>query len=251
MLSVAVEYRHLTENPAEGKRRRLPAPKRRPVHLDAAEQIEALLDAAAELDREPRWRSADRHATVATLIFAGPRAHELCNLLWRDVDLANGRIFIGRSKTQAGLREIDLAPVLRDVLAAHKARAFSAGPDDLVFPTGTGGRRDKDNLRNRVLAAAISRADELLERRGSTPLPRGLTPHKLRHTFASVLIACGEDPASVMAQIGHTDPKFTLRVYTHTMRRGPAERARLKALMRGEEGAPQELSEPRTEGVPR
>jgi len=49
-----------------------------------------------------------------------------------------------------------------------------------------------------------------------------------------VLIACGEDPASVMAQIGHTDPKFTLRVYTHTMRRGPAERARLKALVNGE-----------------
>ena len=169
------------------------------------------------------------------------RQHELCNLLWRDVDLANGRIFIGRSKTQAGLREIDLAPVLRDVLAAHKARAFRAGPEDPVFPTGTGGRRDKDNLRNRVLAAAITRADELLVARGQAPLPRGLTPHKLRHTFASVMVACGEDPASVMAQLGHTDPKFTLRVYTHTMRRGPGERARLKALMRGEAKGSREL----------
>ena len=61
------------------------------------------------------------------------------------------------------------------------------------------------------------------------------TTYKLRHTFASTLIACGEDPASVMAQLGHTDPKFTLRVYTHMMRRGPDERARLKALVRGAE----------------
>jgi len=37
-----------------------------------------------------------------------------------------------------------------------------------------------------------------------------------------------------MAQLGHTDPKFTLRVYTHIMRRGPVERARLTALVGGE-----------------
>jgi integrase len=33
-----------------------------------------------------------------------------------------------------------------------------------------------------------------------------IATHKLRHTFASVLIACGEDPISLMRQIGHTDP---------------------------------------------
>jgi integrase len=54
-------------------------------------------------------------------------------------------------------------------------------------------------------------ASELLAKRKHSPLPQGLTPHKLRHTFASVLVACGEDPASVMAQLGHSDPKFTLR----------------------------------------
>ncbi len=78
-------------------------------------------------------------AVISTLLFAGPRAEELCNLLWRDVNLANGRIIIGRSKTQAGLREIDLLPVLRDTLATHKANAYRSGPDDLVFPTGPAG----------------------------------------------------------------------------------------------------------------
>src|SRR5207302_626483 len=83
------------------------------------------------------------------------RGRVLSNLLWRDIDLANGRIHIGRSKTQAGLREIPLLPLLRDELAARKAGSYRSGPEDPVFPTGTGGVRDKDNLRNRVLAAAI------------------------------------------------------------------------------------------------
>lgn len=80
--------------------------------------------------------------------------------------------------------------------------------------------------------------------RGLVPLPKGLTTHKLRHTFASVLIACGEDPISLMRQIGHTDPTFTLRVYTHLMSRDPNERTRLKALVRGERVIAREAPEP-------
>ena len=234
ILALAVEYRHIPSNPAAGRRRRLKPPARRPVHLDSAEQISALLDAARELDNQPVWRIPDRRPIVATLILAGPRAHELCRLRWRDVDLANSRLHIGRSKTQAGLREIPLLPLLRDELATHKAKTTNAGPDDPVFPTTAGTMRDKDNLRNRVLAPIIDHADQLLAQREQTPLPKGLTPHKLRHTFASLLIALGEDPASVMAALGHTDPKFTLRIYTHLMRRDPTERARLKALVNGD-----------------
>ncbi len=233
ILELAVEYGHTTSNPAAGRRRRLKLPAKRPVHLDTAEQIQALLDAAGELDRDPRRPTRDRRAIIVTLILAGPRAHELCNLLWRDIDLANGRIHIGRSKTQAGLREIPLLPLLRDELAAHKASSYRSEPDDPVFPTGTGGHRDKDNVRNRILAPALTRADQLLLKREQTPLPAGVTPHKLRHTFASVLVALGWDPASVMAALGHADPRLTLRVYTHLMRRGTDERQRLTDLVNG------------------
>lgn len=48
-------------------------------------------------------------------------------------------------------------------------------------------------------------------------------------------------PASVTTQLGHTDPKFTLRVYAHMMRRGSGERARLKALVGGDAGSPAQL----------
>lgn len=235
ILALAVEYGHLPSNPAAGKRRRLVTPARRPVYLDAAEQIQALLDAARELDNDPCWRINDRRPIIATLVLAGPRAHELCNLLWRDVDLANGRIHIGRSKTQAGLREIPLFPLLREELAAHKASSYRAEPDDFVFPTGTGGQRDKDNLHKRVLAHALPVADQLLAQRDQIPLPQGVTPHKLRHTFASILVTLGHDPNFVMYALGHTDPKFTLRVYSHIMRRDPAERARLSALVNGDD----------------
>ena len=174
---------------------------------------------------------------LTALILAGPRAEELCHLLWRDVDLANERISVGRSKTQAGLREIPIRPLLRDALVAHKAASKKAGPDDLVFPHVNGGRRDRNSLRSGVLVDAFARADEILVERGHVPLPVGLSAHKLRHTFASLLVACGEDPASVMRQLGHTDPGFTLRVYTHMMVRSTEERERLKALVRGERAA--------------
>lgn len=237
VLSIAIEYRRfgIAENAAEGKRRRLPEKRPAPVYIDSAAQVEALLEAAAELDRDPHFELAEREAIVAIFLFAGPRAHELCNLLWRDVDLAGTRIFVGRSKTVAGLREIKILPILRDILATYKAIAYRGNPDDLAFPTLTGGKRDPDNLRTRVLAAVFERADELLEGRGLVPLPRGLTTHKLRHAFASILVALGEDPISVMTQIGHTDPKFTLRVYTHMMSLDPDDRVWLKALVRGEQ----------------
>ncbi len=232
-LAEAVEHGHIASNPAAGRRRRLKPPPRRPMHVDSVEQLQALLDAAGELDRDPAWLISDRRPIVAALIFAGLRAHELCQLRWRDVDLDNGRIQVGRSKTQAGLREVPLLPLLRDELAAHKGNAAAGGAEDCVFPTSAGTMRDKDNLRNRVLVPVIERADGLLAARGQAPLPAGLTPHKLRHTFASILVALGEDPASVMAALGHTDPKFTLRVYAHVMRRGVGERGRLKDLVAG------------------
>ena len=82
------------------------------------------------------------------------------------------------------------------------------------------------------------------------PLPRGITAHKLRHTYASLLAACGEDPAYVMAQLGHADPRFSLRVYTHLMSRRNGERERLRALVQGADWAePGRIEAPAPEGL--
>jgi integrase len=108
-----------------------------------------------------------------------------------------------------------------------------AGPEDPVLLTARGRARDRHNLRKDVVAPVVRQAEELLAMRGGPPLPVGITTHKLRHTFASILAAIGKDPTHVMNQLGHTDPAFTLRVYAHMMRRSPEERERLKALVEG------------------
>ena len=74
--------------------------------------------------------------------------------------------------------------------------------------------------------------------RGQPPLPAGVTAHKLRHTFVSILFVRGEDPPYVMGQLGHTDAGFTLRVYAHAMRRDEGAKERLKALVEGRDWAP-------------
>ncbi|HYM57752.1 MAG TPA: hypothetical protein VES79_07305, partial [Solirubrobacteraceae bacterium] len=75
-------------------------------------------------------------------MFAGPRASEAGEARVRDLDLARARLEIGRSKTDAGMRSIDLLPVLRDVLAEHKA-AHRGGLDDPLFPSAAGTHRTR------------------------------------------------------------------------------------------------------------
>lgn len=97
VLEDAVEYGHLAVNPARGRRRRLRAAKPRRASL-AAEQVRALLDAAGA-----------HRALLATAIMAGGlRVGELCALRWRDVHLAAARLTVHKSKTDAGVREVDL-----------------------------------------------------------------------------------------------------------------------------------------------
>ncbi len=148
---------------------------------------------------------------------------------------------MGDSKTDAGVRLVDILPALRDELTSHRHATARAKPTDLVFPTSTGTRRDKDNARERVIRPVVARADELLAQRGHRPLPAGVTAHKLRHTFASILYVRGDDPPYVMAQLGHTDPGFTLRVYAHAMRRDEGDTERLKALVEGRDWGTSEV----------
>ena len=103
--------------------------------------------------------------------------------------------------------------------------------------------------RRRLPDQVVTTSDSFLEEAEQAPLPDGLTPHSLRRTFASLQVAVGEDPRYVMAQLGHTDPAFTLRVYAQAMRRDESDRERLRALVEGADWAPMGTSGP--EAVPR
>jgi integrase len=246
ILAVAEERDLIPRNPVRvnTRNRKLKTKRKRPVFLESAEQIAAMIDSATELDAKPEARTAGRRALIATLVYAGLRIGEATALRWRDIDLANGRISVGDSKTEAGVRLVDILPALRDELTSHRHANAEATPTDLVFPASTGSRRDKDNASERVIRPVVKHADELLARRGHQPLPAGVTAHKLRHTFASILYVRGEDPPYVMAQLGHTDPGFTLRVYAHAMRRDEGDKERLKALVEGRDWAPMGTERP-------
>jgi integrase len=167
---------------------------------------------------------------LATLCFAGLRISELLALRWRDVDLASGWLTVGEAKTHAGRRKVKIRGALRDELLSARARHSDA--DAYVFPTRSGARLGPDNFRNRVLAAAVKRANKALVENDGAPLPR-LTPHSLRRTFCSLLYALGESPPIVMQEMGHTDPQLALRVYAQAMRRDEHQIAQLRALVEG------------------
>lgn len=46
---------------------------------------------------------------------------------------------------------------------------------------------------------------------------QAVTPHSLRRTFISLLLATGADVPYVMAQAGHSDPKMTLGIYAQVI----------------------------------
>jgi integrase len=214
-----------------GRRRKVKSVTPTRTYLDRAEQIEALLGAAGEIDAKSRPdQRIPRRAMLAAMTFAGLRVSEMLDLEWRDVDLAAGRLSVRRSKTDAGVRYVDLLPVLRDELVSLKA-AKDPKPTDPVFPSAVGTRQDRNRVRARVLGGAIQRANKQLVSEGLVELPEGLTLHALRRTFASLLVAIKKDPAYVMAQMGHTNPTMTLGLYSKVI--ADKDRAKLKALVEG------------------
>src|SRR5262249_52297718 len=114
VLDVAEEHQLIARNPVRvnPKNRKLKTRKQRPVFLDSAEPVQALLDAATELDAQTVARTNGRRAFIATLVFAGLRITEACELRWRHLDMAAGRIVVGDAKTDAGQRDVKLLPIL-------------------------------------------------------------------------------------------------------------------------------------------
>lgn len=212
ILEQAVEYSHIDRNPARGRKRLLKESKPTRSYLQP-EQVAALLSAAESLDADAReGDSGRRRPLLATLVLAGLRIGEALELRWRDVDLPGRRLRVAEAKTDAGVREVDMTPTLQGLLADYRDRSDHAKPIDFVFPTGAGGRDNASNVRNRLLGPAVERANRTLRQAGREPIG-AVTPHSLRRTFISLLLAAGADVPYVMAQAGHNDPKMTLGLY--------------------------------------
>ena len=170
------------------------------------------------------------------LCLAGPRISEAIAADRGDLDLAAGRWRIPEAKTDAGERDVELTMFLADELREHVARMQSLGRPrgarEPMWPTRTGGRLNASNVRRRLLAEFVRRANERREAAGEMLLPQRVTPHTLRRTFASLALAAGRDPRWVMGQLGHTDARLTLSVYAQVMQRKRVDRELIWRLMR-------------------
>jgi integrase len=207
ILDAAGDYGHIdaARNPARGRRRRVKrsTPRRPTVE---PEQLPSLLEASRKL-----------RPMVATMAGAGLRNGETCGLNWLDFDPASGTLTVGESKTEAGIRQVDLPDALRKELAAYKLRTLrsSEGP---MFRNRKGQRQSVSNVERR-LKTAIRRANKRLDELGLRPIDEAVTPHSLRRLYASLRFALGDDPVYVANQLGHTEPGFSMKVYASAVRR--------------------------------
>jgi integrase len=219
ILDAALRYELIANNPVKTKVEKLKEAEPKRVRL-TGEQVQVLL-------RE----TGEHRALIATAIMAGGlRISELVNLRWRDLDLREGILTVSASKTAAGVRQVVLEPELVQLLREHKRAAEWRQPADVVFA----GRireqpRERNSVRTRILYAAIERANERLAAEDRPPIPDGITFHSLRRTYAALRAELGEHPAITAAQMGHRDPRMTLRVYTDMT--GMKPRTRLGGLL--------------------
>lgn len=242
VLDDAVDFKLLPANPARGPRRRLKESEKRRHVLDPDMVID-LLDAAGEWEEELReggqaHQCYGRRAFLATLILAGPRISEATAALRSELDIHTEALRIGKSKTAAGERDIDLTAFLLDELRPHLAAAPSRlgkapKPKTPIFHTRNGEPLDSDNIRKRLLPEVIKRANEKRGEEGKLLIPGDLTPHAFRRTFARLCFMADRQLDYVMGQIGHKDARMVLEIYAQMRKRRPrkAERDLVWKLM--------------------
>lgn len=161
----------------------------------------------------------------------GLRISEALDLRWRDVNLGAGNVRIVAAKTSAGVRTVDLSPTLRELSTEFRTRTRHADPDNLVFGTSAGRRDNPSNVRNRFLKDAVEIANVKLIEDGHEPIAH-VTPHGLRRTYASLLLASGAGVPYAMAQLGHENPQMTLGIYARVIASKADHGAALDELVR-------------------
>jgi hypothetical protein len=96
--------------------------------------------------------------------------------------------------------------------------------------------RKRNAVRRRILYPAVERANALLAERELPTISSDVTFHSLRRTCASLAAEAGVDPARTAAQLGHTDARFTLKVYTDVTNRRENPSERIGSLISGHSG---------------
>ncbi len=173
--------------------------KRLPQVLDEG-GVKALLEAGAGATTPAAIR--DR-AIFEVLYSCGLRVSELTGLCWRDIDEELGIVMVRSGKGNKD-RLVPIGEPALDALRAWRcATPAPVVPDAPVITNLRGGRLTARSVQN-ILSRRIISSD----------LDSNLTPHGLRHCFATHLLNAGADLRSIQEMLGHSSLQTTQR-YTH------------------------------------
>lgn len=155
----------------------------------------------------PQWLAIRDQTILALLVATGIRACEACSLCLPDLDLHRGRAVVHSKGHHLYIRPQRVifldADRLSTALDAYlSVRPESDAPNLLTSASGC-------PLQPNTIWRIVTKYARIAE------LGPGGTPHCLRHTCCSHLIAAGLDPYSVQMLMGHRQVAHTLRWYTH------------------------------------
>ena len=172
--------------------------KRLPVtaRLSDLEQLLDILEAGDTFDEV-------RNHTIITLLFScGLRRSELLSLRLNDIDLTRSSLKVmGKGAKE---RSAPLLPMASEAISKYLVvRSAVDTPHDTVFITARGGL-----ISDRKLYSIVKKAFTLVTTQNN------ISPHKLRHTFATHLLNQGADLLAVKELLGHASLAAT-QVYTH------------------------------------
>lgn len=146
--------------------------------------------------------SVYHYAFCCCMYYGGMRFHEVAGLRERDIHETHIVIHGKGNKT----RLVPIGEALRDALIAYYLKSSVISIDgvnnDLVFPSPVTGEK----------IISIRRAIGLAKKRAG--IDRRITPHMLRHAFATHLLENGADLRSIQMLLGHSDISTT-QIYTN------------------------------------
>lgn len=230
VLAMAVREGLLTVNPADRTHYTMPRVQRPdPVFLEL-EEARAYIRAARQ-EKDLRIRSM-----VLLLLYTGIRMEELCGLEWKDIDFENRQIAVRRAsvyiagkgvitkdpKTYSGTRILCADASVFDALRAHQMHQEA-------YKTRAGSRwQETGRLFTKKYGGYLipTTTEGWLRRFAAKHGLRPVTPHKLRHTYATLQIAYGTDIRTVAGSMGHSSPTTTLTIYAHQVKEASEKAAR-------------------------
>lgn len=183
----------------------LPKVKRKQVSFLTSEETERII-AAVDIKNPIGLRDK---AILELLFSSGLRVSELCNLNRDHLNLNRGE-FMVRGKGQKD-RPVYVSPEATEWLALYlKGRADSAKPLFIRYSGAKAAESDGESLRltPRSVQRMVSNYAKL------AGITKKVSPHTLRHSFATDLLMNGADLRSVQSLLGHSNIATT-QVYTH------------------------------------